>query len=94
MYDYSDYVSQKDSFWDMLVSNSVYQGIYQWIVLALLIAILIFVILIFVNIKKRANSNGSIMGRNFATDGVVFCKKCATQFDTSMKCCPKCGTMR
>lgn len=25
---------------------------------------------------------------------VVFCKNCATQYDASAKCCPKCGTPR
>lgn len=25
-------------------------------------------------------------------NGVVFCKNCYTQFDTSVKFCPKCGT--
>ena len=25
---------------------------------------------------------------------MAFCKKCATQFDSSQRCCPKCGTPR
>lgn len=25
---------------------------------------------------------------------VVFCKNCATQYDASAKCCPRCGTPR
>ena len=25
---------------------------------------------------------------------VVFCKRCATQFDANQRCCPRCGTPR
>lgn len=25
---------------------------------------------------------------------IVFCKKCAAEFDSTQKCCPKCGTPR
>lgn len=37
----------------------------------------------------------STMSQTSISSGhVVFCKKCATQFDASQKCCPNCGTMR
>lgn len=31
---------------------------------------------------------------NIQSDYVVFCKKCANEFDASQKFCPKCGTPR
>ena len=36
------------------------------------------------NVETNASSGGSI----------VFCKKCAAEFDSTQKCCPKCGTPR
>lgn len=36
------------------------------------------------NFETNASSSGSI----------VFCKKCAAQFDSTQKNCPKCGTPR
>ena len=30
----------------------------------------------------------------YGTNGVVFCKSCATQFDARHKVCPRCGTPR
>lgn len=29
-----------------------------------------------------------------ASGNIVFCKKCAAEFDASARCCPKCGTPR
>ena len=31
---------------------------------------------------------------SYGTNGVVFCKSCATQFDAHHKVCPRCGTPR
>lgn len=97
MYDYSDYVSNKENFMDMLLSNGIYQIIYQWIVLALLIAILIFVILIFVKTKKNSQGNSYSMSGYAGVSNVgrlVFCKNCGTQCDSNAPVCPKCGARR
>lgn len=95
MYDYSDYVSKKESFWDMLMSNSIYQVIWQWAVIVLLVVILFFVILTFVTVKRRTtNVVKNYVANGKSESGVVFCKKCATQFEASEKYCPKCGTAR
>lgn len=95
MYDFSDYVSNKESFWDMLVSNSIYQCIYQWVVLALLIAILVLAILILVAVKKSTETASISYGvNNSAAGAVVFCKKCGNQCSAEYKVCPSCGTKR
>ena len=31
---------------------------------------------------------------NTPTGNVVFCKKCACEFDAASRCCPRCGTPR
>lgn len=36
------------------------------------------------NVQTTATPNGNI----------VFCKKCAAEFDSSQRACPKCGTPR
>lgn len=99
MYDFSDYVSNKESFWDALASNSIYQCIYQWIVLVLLIVILVFAIMTFVAIKKgngrMENVSKGAYGMNAPlADKVVFCKKCGNEFNAVYKICPHCGTKR
>lgn len=64
------------------------------VIIALLVTILILVL-------KRSNNSVSlpknISASNPATSeagSIVFCKNCATQFDSNAKCCPKCGTPR
>lgn len=39
------------------------------------------------NAKITYNNNAQPVGK------VVFCPNCATEFDASEKCCPKCGAM-
>lgn len=36
-------------------------------------------------------ANAQQYGQN---NGIVFCKNCATQYDSSRRACPKCGTPR
>lgn len=64
------------------------------IIIALLVTILILVL-------KRPNSSVSVPKNISASNpdtsnagSIVFCKNCATQFESSSKCCPKCGTPR
>lgn len=97
MYDYSDYISNKESFWDMLMSNSIYQSLYQWVVLALLIAILVVAILILIKGGKQSKGNNFSMAGHIGASGtgrLVFCKNCGTQCDSNAPICPKCGTKR
>lgn len=96
MYDFSDYVSNKETFWDVLMSNSVYQCIYQWLVLLILIAILIIAVLCLKELKGGASVK--MMGGQAINDvgaqKVVFCKNCGKQSSASMKVCQHCGTKR
>lgn len=95
MYDFSDYVSNKESFWDALVSNSIYQCIYQWLILVILIAMLVLVILILIAVKKKAGTADISYSANNSVGGkVVFCKKCGNQYNSECKVCPSCGTKR
>ena len=71
---------------------AIYIGLI--VIIALLVTILILVL------KRTSNSVSvpkSISASNPATTeagSIVFCKNCATQFDSNAKCCPKCGTPR
>lgn len=71
---------------------AIFIGLF--VIIALLVTILILVL-------KRSNNSVSvpknISASNPATadaGSIVFCKNCATQFDSNSKCCPKCGTPR
>ncbi len=72
----------------------IYIGLIVIIALLVLVTILVLVL-------KRSNNSVSvpknISASNPATTeagSIVFCKNCATQFDSNAKCCPKCGTPR
>ncbi|MDM8157039.1 hypothetical protein QUV96_05235 [Amedibacillus dolichus] len=62
------------------------------------IIILLQAALLICLLKRTANRTvlpqnvSSIEGRSTST--VVFCKNCATQYDASLRSCPKCGTPR
>lgn len=68
--------------------------------LALLgIAILIMLILLLKKdhgsyIPKNDNYSPSVQPTAPNTGNIVFCKKCAAEFDASQRTCPKCGTPR
>lgn len=97
MYDYSDYVSNKENFWDALMSNSIYQAIYQWVLLVLVIAILVIAILTFIKVKKQSKGNNFSVPSYSNVNNVgrlVFCKNCGTQCDSNVPICPKCGARR
>ena len=66
-------------------------------VIILMLALIIFILLkiksnndITINATKDSNHAHSV----HVTGNTAFCKKCATQFDASERCCPKCGTPR
>ena len=98
MYDFSDYVSSKESFWDMLMNNSIYQCICQWLIIVLLIAILIIAILCLKAVRSGGVSVAKNAGMSPLNDieaqKVVFCKSCGKQSSAAMKVCPHCGTKR
>ena len=60
------------------------------VVLILLIVNLIFTIRL---MNKFKGSRNVSLNMNQSM-GVVFCKKCATEFDANLRVCPNCGTTR
>ena len=42
----------------------------------------------------QANTVNAAVNTAAPSGNVVFCKKCAAEFDASARCCPKCGTPR
>lgn len=66
-----------------------------------LIVIIVLLAAILTIVLKRSNNSVS-MPKNISagnptaneTGSIVFCKNCATQFDSNERCCPKCGTPR
>lgn len=69
-------------------------------ILALLgIAILVMLILLFKKdhggyIPQSNNNSPNAQPSTTPTGNIVFCKKCAAEFDASQRTCPKCGTPR
>lgn len=75
--------------------------------LVVLAALLVVVLLLLLKLLKQsdikqmsrpytpaANQTADVQQSGAASGGVVFCKRCATEFDASQKVCPKCGTPR
>ena len=42
----------------------------------------------------QANTVNPAVNTAVPSGNVVFCKKCAAEFDATARCCPKCGTPR
>lgn len=42
--------------------------------------------------QQKMSQAAPVPGQQFQGSGVVFCKNCYTQFDSSAQFCPKCGT--
>ena len=69
-----------------------------------LVVIVVLLVIILVLLIKNRNSNASApsgymyhtstQANQPASGNIVFCKNCATPFDSSLKACPKCGTPR
>lgn len=75
---------------------AIYIGLL--IIIGLLVTILVL-ILKKQNDNNRPTANFTARQNNFETNAsaggnIVFCKKCAAEFDSTQKCCPKCGTPR
>ena len=75
---------------------AIYVGLGVLFVLVIIILVMLFVIMS--KIGKLSVRKPSYYGTASASAmenlGVVFCKKCAAQFDAGEKFCPKCGTPR
>ena len=75
---------------------AIYIGLL--IIIGMLVTILVL-ILKKQNDNSRPTANFTARQKNFETNAssggsIVFCKKCAAEFDSTQKCCPKCGTPR
>ena len=69
------------------------------IYVGLVVIIILLMINLIVMIKRTSGRNIASkknMSYNIAAGGgnIVFCKSCATQYDASQHCCPRCGTAR
>jgi len=71
------------------------------IYIGLLIIIILLIVILCLLLSKRssdnftsARSNSNINNTTSATGSIVLCKSCATQVNSSERCCPKCGTPR
>lgn len=75
----------------------MYIGLGVLILLAIAILVLLIVLLNKepkVYAPKSYNSVSQGAQTYNVTGNIVFCKKCATQFNSSQRACPKCGTPR
>lgn len=64
---------------------------YVGLAIVLIVSIVNLVFMIRLSNKMKTNN---VMGKRSLGGGVVFCKKCATEFDSNTKVCPSCGTIR
>lgn len=70
--------------------------------LGVLFLMLAAVIVLLIVLLKKDNStyiphnnyNPPVQTSAVPTGNIVFCKKCAAEFDSSQRVCPKCGTPR
>lgn len=62
----------------------------------LFVMLIIIMVLLIVLLKKNGKNemNSKVNSMIYSSRSIAFCKNCATQFDASQRCCPKCGTPR
>lgn len=60
------------------------------IVLLVTVVNLVFTI----KVMKKLGDNRNVSVNMNQPTGAVFCKKCATEFDSRLRVCPNCGTTR
>lgn len=58
-----------------------------------LIAVIVNIILT-IKVIKKLGGKGNVSINMKQQTGIVFCKKCAVEFDSRLRVCPNCGTMR
>lgn len=74
--------------------------------LAVVFVLLVVVMVLLIQLKKRLDAaptsrsvfdvqpNRPPMSASAPSGGIVFCKRCAAEFDASEQVCPRCGTPR
>ena len=62
--------------------------------LAVVLAVSIANMVMLINLGKRVGSAKTDFKSVNQGMSVMFCKKCATEFDASLRVCPNCGTQR
>lgn len=67
--------------------------IIMYVGLAIVLIVSIVNLVFTIRLSKKMKINNA-MGNRSHVGGVVFCKKCATEFDSNTKVCPNCGTIR
>lgn len=73
----------------------LYIGIAVSIVLSVVVIIMLGILLGRTNkTTNRRNNKYASMGNAGSAESMVFCRKCATQFSSTMNRCPNCNTPR
>ena len=73
-----------------------------YIALAIIIVLLVIAVVLLAILLKKGNQidsgympqNNRNMDNTGVNGGVVFCKRCATEYSINTKKCPNCGTPR
>lgn len=65
---------------------------YVGLLIVLIVAVLNLVFTI--QLLKKLSGGANVPAGMNQPSGAVFCKKCATEFDASLRVCPNCGTTR
>lgn len=58
-----------------------------------LIAVIVNIVLT-IKVMKKLGGKGNVSVNMNQPTGAVFCKKCAAEYDSRLRVCPNCGTMR
>ncbi len=75
------------------------------VVIVFQIAIIAFLVFLYKKMSNMSNNTQITSNQYYSQNyqqpqyqqrqgGVVFCQRCATQFDSSQPCCPNCGMRR
>ncbi len=56
---------------------------------ALLLVVIILLAVVLAKLRNGRSSKSSSYGSN-----MVYCRNCAAQFNSAIRCCPNCGTVR
>lgn len=73
-----------------------------YVCLGILVILVVVIMVLIIMLLHKLNNIGSGKNSYYANQvgnvknqmGVVFCKKCTTQFDATERFCPRCGTPR
>jgi len=71
---------------------AIYVGLA--VIFALLVVVLVLLAVVLAKLGKGRSASRSNYTQSTAGGNLAFCKNCATQFNASQRCCPKCGTPR